>query len=172
MDSEGTTPSMTAEPRATVSGKGGPYEIVASYETYAEAQRAVDLLSDRNFEVQSLSIVAEGLSFVERITGQLNWWRALLNGLGSGALIGALLGFIFGIFNFFAPLYSALTLAFYGLIFGALLGAIIGLVGYAFSGGKRDFTSVSNIRADRYDVTAHPDVAGEARQLLTQMPVR
>lgn len=170
MDSSRTPGSMTStDPRDTVS-KGGLREVIATYSTYAEAQKAVDFLSDQRFDVTTISIVAEGIQFVEQITGRLNWGRALLNGLTSGALIGAFIGFIFGIFNFFAPLVSALSLAFYGLIFGAALGAVVGLVGYAFSGGDRDFTSVSGMRASRYDVTADPAVAAEAREMLGRMP--
>ena len=169
MDKNRTPASMTAtDPRDTVP-RGGLREVVATYGTYAEAQKAVDYLSDQRFDVTTISIVAEGIQFVEQITGRLNWGRALINGLSSGALIGALIGFIFGIFNFFAPLTSALTLAFYGLITGAVLGAIISLIGYAFSGGERDFTSVSGMRASRYDVTADPAVAGEARNVLSRM---
>ena len=168
MDSDRTPGGMAADPRDTVPA-GGLREVVASYSSYAEAQKAVDYLSDQRFDVTTISIVAEGIQFVEQITGRLTWAKALLNGLTSGALIGAFIGFIFGIFNFFAPLTSALSLAFYGLIFGAVLGAIIGLVGYAFSGGERDFTSVSGMRASRYDVTADPGVASEAREVLSRM---
>ena len=114
--------------------------------------------------------MAEGLSFVERVTGKMNWGRAALSGLLSGALIGAFIGFIFGMFNLFAPLTSAFTLALNGAIFGAIIGVIIGLIGYAFTGGKRDFTSVSSVNADRFDVTSHPNVAEQARQVLRQMP--
>lgn len=149
---------------------GGVREVIATFREYREAQRAVDFLSDKRFDVKSISIVAEGLSFVEQITGRLNWQRAFVNGVSSGALIGAVIGFIFGIFNFFAPLTSALALAFYGLIFGAILGSIIGLVGYALSRGDRDFTSVSGMQAERYDVTADPSVAAEAREVLRSMP--
>jgi hypothetical protein len=149
---------------------GGLREVIASYKTYPEAQRAVDFLSDQRFDVSSISIVAEGLSFVEQITGRLNWQKAFFNGLTSGALIGALIGFIFGIFNFFAPLTSALALAFYGLVFGAILGGIVGVVGYSLSGGDRDFTSVSGMQAQRYDVTADPASAAEAREVLLRRP--
>ncbi|MEX2541812.1 MAG: general stress protein [Trueperaceae bacterium] len=167
MDSQRTPPGrMPATDPKDTAAAGGVREVIASFADYREAQRAVDFLSDEKFDVRTISIVAEGLSFVEQITGRLNWQRAFVNGLSSGALIGAVIGFIFGIFNFFAPLTSALSLAFYGLIFGAILGGIVGLIGYALSGGDRDFTSVSGMQAERYDVTADPAVAGEARELL------
>lgn len=169
MDRSGIPGDVAAsDPKDTVP-TGGPREVLASYVEYRDAQRLVDHLSDQGFDVSSVAIVAEGLRFVEQVTGRLDWKRAALNGLGSGALIGALIGFIFGIFNFFAPLTSALTLALFGLLFGALLGAIIGLVGYSLSGGDRDFTSVSGMQADKYAVTVDSTLASEARRLMDIM---
>ncbi|WP_366518082.1 general stress protein, partial [uncultured Georgenia sp.] len=43
---------------------------IASFDTYLEAQRAVDLLSDKEFEVQHTTIVGTDLRMVERITGR------------------------------------------------------------------------------------------------------
>ena len=139
---------------------------VASYPTYAEAQRAVDHLSDQRFPVQRVAIVAEGLRFVEQVTGRLTYGRAALNGALSGATTGAFLGFLLGLFNLIAPVVSALNLALYGIIFGAIIGALIGLMTYAFSGGRRDFSSVSGMQAERYNVVVDDEVAGQATQLL------
>ncbi len=144
-------------------------ETVASYPTYPEAQRAVDFLSDEKFPVERIAIVAEGLRFVEQVTGRLSWGRALLNGALSGAVVGAFIGFFFGLFGLIDPLVTALTLALYGLIFGAIAGAIIGLIAYAFSGGRRDFTSVSGMQADEYAIVVDAEAADEARQILERM---
>jgi hypothetical protein len=142
---------------------------VASYNTYREAQRAVDYLSDQRFPVERVAIVAEGLRFEEQVTGRLGWGRALLNGALGGAATGLFIGFVFGLFSLITPLVSALVLAFYGLIFGAIIGAIFGLLFYAFSGGQRDFTSVGSIRAQRYDIVVDGDMASEAERLLAAM---
>ncbi len=139
---------------------------VATYTIYREAQRAVDYLSDQRFPVERVAIVAEGLRFEEQVTGRLGWGRALANGALGGASTGILIGFIFGLFSLVTPLVSALALALYGLIFGAIVGAIFGLLFYSFSGGQRDFTSVGNIRAQRYDVVVDGEVANEAERLL------
>src|SRR5687768_17082866 len=90
---------------------------IASYATYAEAQRAVDYLSDQRFPVERPAIVAEGIRLVEQVTGRLSYGRAALNGAIAGALTGAFFGFIFGLFDWIDPLISALVLALYGLIF-------------------------------------------------------
>ncbi|HEY0605923.1 MAG TPA: general stress protein [Herpetosiphonaceae bacterium] len=139
---------------------------IATYATYAEAQRAVDHLSDQSFPVQRVAIVADGLKFVEQVTGRLNYGRALLNGAISGALTGAFIGFLFGLFSFFTPLVSAINLALTGLLIGAVIGAIFGLISYALSGGQRDFSSLTTMQADRYHVMADPEVADDAERLL------
>ncbi|HXF64354.1 MAG TPA: general stress protein [Caldilineaceae bacterium] len=144
--------------------------VVATYGTYREAQQAVDFLSDRRFPVNRVRIVAEGLRFVEQVTGRTTWGSALLNGAIAGAVTGVLFGFIFGLFSFIQPLVSALTLALYGLIFGAIVGALIGLIAYGASGGRRDFSSVSGIQADRYNVMVDAEAADEAARLLVEMP--
>ncbi|MDT5230688.1 MAG: hypothetical protein QOI39_1188, partial [Mycobacterium sp.] len=62
--------------------KGWP---VGSYPTYAEAQRAVDYLSDQQFPVQQVTIVGVDLMQVERVTGRLTWPKVLGGGVISGA---------------------------------------------------------------------------------------
>src|ERR671912_335605 len=109
--------------------------VVASYDSYPEAQRAVDYLSDERFPVERVAIVAEDLRFVEQVTGRLGYGQAALQGAGSGAVIGALFGFFLGLFSLADPLVSALILVLYGLVFGAIVGAILGLIFYALSGG-------------------------------------
>jgi hypothetical protein len=142
---------------------------VASYESYEEAQRAVDYLSDKRFPVERTSIVAEDLRFVEQVTGRMGYGRAALQGAGSGAVIGVLFGFFLGLFSLFDPVSSALVLALYGLVFGAILGAILGLISFSLTGGQRDFSSVGGMEAGRYNVMAEEEVAEEASRLLVQL---
>ncbi|WP_029215344.1 general stress protein [Kallotenue papyrolyticum] len=137
--------------------------VVATYTSYDESQRAVDYLSDQKFPVERVAIVAEGLRFVEQVTGRLNWGRALMNGLLSGALIGAFVGLLFSIFTVGLDLFAFLL---YGVIAGAVIGAIFNLIGYALSSGRRDFTSIGGIQAERYSVMVDVDVAAEAERLL------
>jgi hypothetical protein len=46
---------------------------------------------------------------------------------------------------------------------------VLGLIGHALSGGRRDFSSVSTVRAQRYDVLAEADVAQEAQRALAEI---
>ena len=142
---------------------------IMTYGTYAEAQRAVDYLSDQNFPVQRTAIVAEGLRFVEQVTGRLNYGRALLNGALSGASTGLFVALLLGLFGFVGPVVNLLSLAISGLVFGAILGAVLAVVSYAMSGGRRDFTSVSGMQAERYTVMVDAEVANEAIQLLNTL---
>lgn len=139
---------------------------IASYPTYAEAERAVDYLSDQRFPVQRVAIVGRGLSSVEQITGRLTTWRAAAQSAAQGAVLGALFGWLFGLFDWVNPIISGLLLALYGAIFGAVLGGLLGLVGHAFTGGRRDFSSVAGMRAESYDVLVDAEVAPQALRLL------
>jgi hypothetical protein len=162
---------MESEPRAMndESTRRGPRRIVASFSSYAEAQKAVDYLSDEGFPVERASIVAEDLRFVEQVTGRMDYGRAALQGAGLGALIGLVFGLFLGLFSFFNPLVSALYLGIIWLIYGAVIGLIVGLIGHALSGGQRDFSSVGRLEADRYNVMVDEEVAEEASRLLAKL---
>jgi hypothetical protein len=142
-------------------------QVIATFDDYADAERAVDYLSDRGFEVNRVAIVGRDLEYVEQVLGRVNYGGAALRGAGSGALVGALIGWIFGLFNLIAPLVSAFVLAGYGLVFGAIVGALFGLLAHAMQRGQRDFASTSGLRPRSYDVVADVEVADRALQLLT-----
>ena len=143
---------------------------IASFPTYEQAQRAVDYLSDEKFPVERVAIVGEGLRLVEQITGRLTWWKAALGGLLGGVITGFLLGWLFGVFNFINPLVPVVTMALWGLILGAVIGTLAGVLGYAATGGRRDFTSVNMIQAEHYNVLVDTDVADDAQRLLARLP--
>lgn len=142
--------------------------VVGSYATYAEAERAVDQLSDAKFPVEHAAIVGRGLSTVEQVTGRLTMAKATGRSAASGALLGAVLGWLFGLFNLVNPLVSGILLGLYGALIGAVLGAVLGMLAHAMTGGRRDFSSVSSMRADSYDVLVDAAHAGQARQLLSR----
>jgi hypothetical protein len=102
---------------------GASRRTIASYSTYAEAERAVDWLSDHGFAVERSAIVGSGLRSVEQVTGRMTPGRAAKIGAGQGALIGALFALLFGIF-FTGPEFVELLL--YSLALGALFGALYG----------------------------------------------
>lgn len=143
--------------------------VVASFPDYAGAQYAVDALADRDFPVTGLAIVGANLQSFEQVTGKRGYGRAAAEGFASGALIGALIGWLFGLFSFVDPLVSALFLAVWGVVIGGLIGLVLGLIGHAMTGGRRDFSSVSTVRAERYDVLAVAEIADEAQRAITEL---
>lgn len=143
---------------------------VATYATYPEAQRAVDFLSDQKFPVERTAIVGEGLKTIEQVTGRLDWGRAAGLGFGQGIFLGLFIGLLFGLLGLGGG--NLLFAAAYGMVMGAITGVVWGVVGYAMSGGRRDFTSVGGMRAEQYVILADSDVAEQARTLLSSLPPR
>jgi hypothetical protein len=146
-----------------------PSRAIATFSSYDEAERAVDYLADHGFPVERSAIVGRDLEYVEQVTGRMTYARAALGGLLSGAVIGFLIGWLFGVFNWFNPVVSSFWLAIDGLWFGALVGALMGLVTHALSGGRRDFSAVGGMRANRYEVVVEEPVADEAARLLGEL---
>ena len=145
---------MTSQPgglgRRALSGQGLTLDYpmsLGTFEKYDQAQRAVDYLSDHEFPVENCMIVGTELKQVERVTGRLTRGRVA----GAGALSGRWMGL------------------FVGLIF-SLFGLVWALIGYAATRGQRDFPSVSQVVATRYEVLVEHKFAERARELLAQMP--
>jgi hypothetical protein len=141
-------------------------ELIARYDTYLEAQRAVDYLSDNAFPVQFVTIVGTGLRMVERVTGRLTYGRVAIAGAASGAWFGLFVGLLLSIFGSSFPTAGV----FAAMIIGAAFGILFGVISYALTGGRRDFTSTSQIVASQYEVLCMPEQAGAARDLLHRLP--
>ncbi|RGC67350.1 hypothetical protein C5N14_18530 [Micromonospora sp. MW-13] len=150
-------------------GHGPPAEAptvtIGSYPDYPSAQRVVDYLADNRFPVQRTAIVGTNLTLVETVLGRMTTGRAALVGAGTGAWFGLFIGLLFGIFT--AGSWVAVILV--GLVIGAIWGAVFGAVAHAMTGGQRDFTSASSLRASQYAVTVDADQAEQAQQLLARM---
>jgi hypothetical protein len=142
---------------------------VGTYSTYAEAQRAVDYLSDNGFPVENVALVGTDLRLVEQVTGRLTRGRVIL----AGALGGAMWGLFIGIFLllFGGPDASGVVPLVAGLL-GLLVGAVTGAIGYAATKGERDFTSNTGVVATSYQVLSEPKYAEDARNLLAKLALR
>ena len=146
-----------------------PSKVIASYPDYPAAQHAVDALADRRFPVGGLAIVGANLQSYEQITGRHGYGRAAAEGVTTGAITGALIGWLLGIFDIAQPLVSAVVMALFGVVVGAVVGSVFGLLGHLVSGGRRDFSSVSSVRAERYDVLAVAEIADEAELAIREV---
>ncbi|GAA4660167.1 hypothetical protein GCM10023347_09590 [Streptomyces chumphonensis] len=139
------------------------WNTVASYDSYADAQAAVDRLSDERFPVEYLDIIGTNLRTVERVTGRFTKGSASAAGAASGAWFGLFIGLLVGLFTT-GPVWLGLILG--GVLIGALWGAVFGFASHAATGGRRDFASRQSLVASRYDVVARGGHAEEARQAL------
>lgn len=143
---------------------------VGSYDSYEQAQAAVDYLSDEKFPVEKVTIIGTDLRMIEKVTGRLTWGRALAAGAAAGAWWGLFVGLLLGIFSEDGANWLASVLS--GLAIGLLFGALFGGMGYAATQGRRDFTSTSKIMASRYDVMCEPSRAEDARAMLARFSLR
>lgn len=140
-------------------------EVVASYMSYEEAQRAVSYLSDSSFPVEHTAIVGRDLSLVEEVTGRMTTARATVMGALAGVWFGLFIGFFIGLFTI-GPVW--LSLLAMGAVIGAIWGAIFGFSAQVATRGQRDFASARGLIAGRYEVTVAEAYARRARELLFQ----
>ena len=144
--------------------------VIRQSESYEDAQRAVDFLSDRELEVSGIQIIGRDVQLVETVTGRMSYGRAAGAGMVTGGWFGLLVGLLLGLFANPDQDPSWITLLLLGILWGAMFGIVYGLIVHAATRGRRDFSSRSKLQASRYDVTCPVPVAGKARQLLAEMP--
>ncbi|MDR1354826.1 MAG: hypothetical protein LBJ43_00885 [Propionibacteriaceae bacterium] len=161
---------MSSKP--TAAGRMSPFgnpnlsalRPVASYDNYADAERAVDYLADAEFPVETLTIVGAGLRSFEKVTGRLSWARVILSGVLSGVLWGLMLAVLFWLL---LPGKSMPYVFGLGTLAGVVYGTLANIVSYATTRGERDFTSVHSVAATRYEVLSDVTHAAQARAVLS-----
>ncbi|MDX6297308.1 MAG: hypothetical protein QOI51_1165 [Nocardioidaceae bacterium] len=138
------------------------------YDRYEQAQKVVDYLSDNEFPVQNLAIVGTELRSVERISGRLTRGKVAAASAASGVWFGLFIGLAFALFGGGNAVGFVITL----VILGAVFGAVWSQVGYSAMtrGGQRDFSSISQVVATKYEVLVEHGLAERARELLARMP--
>jgi heat induced stress protein YflT len=140
--------------------------VLREYNTYEEAQRLVDRLSDAGFPVQHVRIVGHDFHSVEQVTGRLTKGRAALLGAGSGAWFGLLIGLLLSLFAVGPGVLMALLGS---VLIGGLWGAAFGFAAHWATGGRRDFTSVTAMVAERYTVQVDPAYLDEATKIADRI---
>lgn len=141
---------------------------ISSYDTYKEAQQAVDHLADNDFPVRDLTIVGIDPVLVERVDAHLTWRHVLVTGAASGAWLGLFVGLLLSLFTASAGLVPIMI----GLVFGVVFGLASAAIRYASARGQRNFVSHSQLVARRYDVLCQPPTAERARDLLAARNLR
>lgn len=138
--------------------------MISTYDSYHDAQLAVDALARANFPVANLAILGNDIRSVERVTGKLTYGRVALMGALSGAYLGLFFGLILYIFQ---PDNSGILGVFLAAVaIGAGFGMLFGVLSYAMNRNRRDFSSVMQLVATRYDVITEPQFVQQARQIL------
>jgi hypothetical protein len=159
-----TQPNALSRSRAVLSLE---YPMsLGRYDKYDKAQKAVDYLSDHEFPVQNVLIVGTDLKQLERVTGRLTRSRVAIGGLISGAWLGLFVGLIFSLLDASGTGFGGVIVT---VLFGAVFGLVWALIGYALTGGNRDFTSVTQVVATQYEVLVEHKFVQQGRELLAQM---
>ena len=140
-------------------------DILGTYDTYGDAQAVVDRLAKAEFPVKQVSIVGSDLKSVERVTGKLTYGRAAAAGAASGAWIGLFLGLIMFMFS-----STPNTIVYVGAaaIIGAGFGMFFQIVLYTLGRKRRDFTSIHQVIAGKYEIIVDQSLTAQAQELLSQ----
>ena len=158
---------MSPQPNAALLNLTDP-RSVAVYDTYEDAQKAVDYLGDHQFPVERLAIVGTDLKSVERVTGKLSWGKVLVLGAIGGIMWGLALAVLLWIF---VPGHLIVSYVIWGLVFGVVYGMLASAVQFAMTRGQRDFSSRTAVIATHYEVLGEADVFQKARSLLGENPL-
>ncbi|SJM56821.1 general stress protein [Gulosibacter sp. 10] len=138
-------------------------EIVASFPSYEQARAAVDaLVREEGFSVSSVSIVGSDLKSVERVTGRMSYGRAALGGLANGLMIGLFMSLAWLVLVPSTDLRALLGVFIMALAFGVIWN----LLAYSLSRQKKEFTSMMQVTASRFDVIVPRELGQQVRSIL------
>lgn len=140
-------------------------DVLGSYDTYLEAQTVVDHLAKAEFPVKQVAIVGSDLKTVERVTGKLTYGRAAIAGAVSGAWFGLFIGLVLFIFT---PVPDATLYVGAAALIGAGLGMLLRIVSYTLGRKQRDFTSIHQVLASKYEIIVDPNLLIRAQELLAR----
>jgi hypothetical protein len=142
-------------------------QSVGVFGTYDEAQGVVDFLADARFPVENLCIVGTELRSIERVLGRRSWGTVIGQGVQSGLSTGVMITLLMWVLQ---PTVNFVLLVASARAIGIVVGIVFSALGYWMSQGKRDFRSVSQTMATKYEVLAEHKVAGQAKELIATMP--
>ncbi|QWF82864.1 general stress protein [Amycolatopsis sp. CA-230715] len=152
-------------PRVPTLPSGWP---IGSYDSYEEAQRAVDHLAGNDFPVTDVTIVGVEPMLVERVSAKLSWGKVLGGAAMSGAWFGLFVGLLLSMFTPGAGLLPIVM----GLGAGIVFSLVFAAIGYGATKGRRSFVSTSQLVAKRYDVLTQPRNAEQGREILARFSMR
>lgn len=139
--------------------------MLGTYDTYDEALAIVDRLAKAEFPVKQVSIIGSDLHTVERVTGKMTYGRAAFAGAASGVWFGLFFGLLLFIFS---ESDRALTYIGAAILIGAAFGMLFGVVSYALNRRRRDFTSIHQVIAGKYEIKIDPTLTLKAQEVLAR----
>lgn len=134
---------------------------LGTFDSYDEVQTLVDALSDGQFPVENTMIVGTDLKQVERVTGRRTWGRVLGTGVASGLWMGLFVGLLFSFLS-----GTVLTTVLLSMLMGVVFFTVWSAIGYAMTGGRRDYTSMTATIPMQYELLVEHSHADRARQVL------
>lgn len=144
------------------SGRNAVGDTVATFTTYEAAQKAVSTLIAADVPARDIAIVGQDLRSIEKVTGRLGYATAARQGAINGMLLGLLFAAIFVLGTPEVPIQL-----FVGVLFvGIAVGMLMSIITYSFVRRRRDYASITQVIAERYDVTVLPASVHGARQAL------
>lgn len=149
-----------------VPGEPMPQVRVGGYTDYADAQAAMDRLSDAGLDIGGAAITWSGLRRIEYVLGRRTTLTAARDGLLSGAWLGLIVSLLLLLFVELDADTSELGLIVTWTLVFAAVGAAWSALMHASMRGTRDFTTLPRLEAERYDVWIDAGQAARARSLL------
>lgn len=156
----------SAGPSGDVPGEPMPQVRIGGYTEYADAQAAMDRLSDAGLDIGGAAITWSGLRRIEYVLGRRTTLTAARDGLLSGAWLGLIVSLLLLLFVEVDADTSELGLIVTWTLVFAAVGAAWGAIMHASMRGTRDFTTLPRLEAERYDVWIDAAQAARARSLL------
>lgn len=144
---------------------GGPQEHgekIAEFTSYPGAQKAVSELIAADIPAKDIAIVGRGLRSIETITGRLGYATAAR----TGAINGILLGLLFSAIFVLGTPDAAIQLFIGVMLVGIALGMLMSIVTYTILRRRRDYTSMTQVVADHYEVTVLSRSIHRAREIV------
>lgn len=137
-------------------------EKIAEHTTHQGAQKMVTQLIQAEIPAKDIAIVGRGLRSVESVTGRLGYAAAAR----SGAINGILLGLLFSAIFVLGTPNAALQLFIGVMLVGIAVGMLLSIVMYTLLRRRRDYTSITQVIADQYEVTVLPRSIQRARETI------
>ena len=135
-------------------------QSVGIFDTYPDAAKAIDYLADESFPVQNLAIVGTDLKTVERVLSRKTWGSVISQGAVQGVTMGLMMSLMLYLFM---PGVNWMAVLLTGLALGVGMSMLFAAVAYTATRGERDFNSVQQTVATRYEI---PVLRAFARELL------